>query len=633
MSSANLAYLLIPLAILIYFVGFFWTILVTITCALIYFRRRVYVIIKTFPRDVKFIRSMGRLIITSKKCTKQNLTIVTLFKRQLEKTPDKAIYLFEDQVWTMRDVENYSNKIGNIFKEAGFKKGDVIALFMTNRPEFICVWLGLAKIGVITALINSNLKGSPLKHCLDAASCKAMIFSDDLSEMVFELESVTVDLYQASGTVKDDKVKNLVQMMENAPTTSPTIDGISIHDKLLYIYTSGTTGLPKAAVMPHSRFVLATLAMISLLDLEEDDIIYNPLPLYHTAGGTLGAGPALSHGIKTVLRKKFSASSYMSDCIKYKATVGQYIGEMCRYMLATIPKPEDTQHTLRNMIGNGLRPAIWSAFVRRFQIPRITEIYGATEGNVNIANLDGTIGAVGSLPQCLPSFLFPVAIIKIDPETMKPVRNKNGLCIRCKANEPGMFVGQIKKNDPSREFHGYVDKKASENKIWHDVFHKGDSVFVSGDLMVMDEYGYIFFKDRTGDTFRWKGENVATSEVEAVVSAVAGLKDCTVYGVQVGELEGKAGMAAVVDPGNELDMPKFALALDKALPQYARPLFLRVLSAMELTGTFKLMKGQLQRQGFNPDDVPDKLYFRQGSTYVPLDKHMYSSIVAGDIKL
>ncbi|KAK9510027.1 hypothetical protein O3M35_004900 [Rhynocoris fuscipes] len=626
-------FLLPFVGILLYSFGFTWCLYFTLLSLLFWNRRKIYVIIKTLPRDLRFIYRMSQLVSRTRKYERANMTVVSAFRKQLAATPHKPIYLFGDSVWTMEDVEVYSNKIANVFQDAGYRKGDVIALMMTNRPEFICIWLGLAKLGVITALINTNLRGQCLKHCTDIASCKAIIFSEDVADAV--LECLTeIPLYQADGIVVNDQVKNLSNLFEKASSDPPQIEeDLSYTDKLLYIYTSGTTGLPKAAILPHSRYIMATMATMSLLRVSSDDIIYNPLPLYHTAGGALGAGPALLEGITTVLRVKFSASSYIPDCIRYKCTIGQYIGEMCRYMLAVPPRPEDTAHSLRFMIGNGLRPAIWSAFVRRFKIPQITEVYGATEGNVNIANLDNTIGAVGSLPKCLPQFLFPLAIVRVDPETEEPIRGKDGLCIRCEPNEPGMFVGLIKNNDPSRQFHGYVNQAESKKKIIHNVFNKGDSAFVSGDLMVMDEFGYIYFKDRTGDTFRWKGENIATSEVEAVVSTVAGLKDCTVYGVKVGDLEGKAGMAAVVDPQDELDMPAFANAIDKALPNYARPLFLRILRTMELTGTFKMKKINLQKEGFDPEEISDKLYFRQGSTYVPLTKHLYSSIIAGNTKL
>ncbi|XP_073980024.1 long-chain fatty acid transport protein 4-like isoform X3 [Rhodnius prolixus] len=583
--------------------------------------------------SVMFVYRMSQLVSRTRKYERANLTVVSAFRRQLAKTPDKPIYLFGESVWNMNDVELYSNKVANMFLEAGFKKSDVVGLMMTNRPEFICIWLGLAKLGIITALINTNLRGQSLKHCVGTANCKAIIFSEDVGCAVKEV-CTDLPLYQSDGVVTEIGVTSLMQLLAVASSEAPSVKDILLHtDKLLYIYTSGTTGLPKAAILPHSRFIMATMATMSLLKVKNDDIIYNPLPLYHTAGGALGAGPALLEGITTVLRHKFSASSYIPDCIRYKCTIGQYIGEMCRYMLAVPPRPDDTAHYLRFMIGNGLRPAIWSAFVRRFQVPQITEVYGATEGNVNIANLDNTIGAVGSLPRCLPEFLFPLAVIRIDPETEEPVRGKDGLCIRCKTDESGMFVGLIKNNDPSRQFHGYVNQAESKKKIIYDVFTKGDSAFVSGDIMVMDELGYIYFKDRTGDTFRWKGENIATSEVEAVVSTVAGLKDCTVYGVKVGDLEGKAGMAAVVDPLNELDLPAFANAIDMTLPNYARPLFLRILRTMELTGTFKMKKIQLQKQGFDPEEISDKLYFRQGSTYVPLTKHLYTSIIAGNTKL
>uniref|UniRef100_A0A146LH94 Very long-chain fatty acid transport protein n=1 Tax=Lygus hesperus TaxID=30085 RepID=A0A146LH94_LYGHE len=621
------------IGVLIYFIGFKWVFLTTVPLLIVWKRRRIFIILRTLPRDIRFVYRIGRIITRTKRHEKTNMNVVSIFRQQLALDPDRPIYLFGESVWTRQDVEEYSNRVANIFNETGFKKSDVIGLMMSNRPEFICTWLGLAKLGIVTALINTNLRGMSLKHCIKSAECKAIIFSDDMKDVVMEaLEDI--EKYQSGGTITDDKVKDFDNLLQQMSTDCPEPkDPIMYTDKLLYIFTSGTTGLPKAAILPHSRYILAAMATMSLMNVQQSDIIYNPLPLYHTAGGGLGAGPALLEGIKTVLRVKFSASSYITDCIKYKCTIGQYIGEMCRYMLAVAPKPTDTEHNLKFMIGNGLRPAIWGAFVRRFEIPCVTEVYGATEGNVNIANLDNKIGAVGCLPQFLPRSLFPMAIIRINPETDEPVRGPDGLCIRCEIDEPGMFVGLIKNNDPSRQFHGYVNKAETKKKVIQDVFKKGDSAFVSGDLMVMDELGYIYFKDRSGDTFRWKGENVATSEVEAVVATVAGLRDCTVYGVKVGDLDGKAGMAALVDPKEELNFEVFALALDKSLPPYARPIFLRILNSIELTGTFKMKKVTLQTQGFDPNEIKDKLYFRRGPTYVPLTPEVYSSILDGTVKI
>ncbi|BES89461.1 AMP-Hypothetical protein enzyme [Nesidiocoris tenuis] len=621
------------LGILIYFAGFKWFFLALVSLLVVWKRRRVYIILRTLPRDIRFVYRIGGIIRRTKHHEKNNMNVVSIFRQQLALDPSRPIYLFGDAVWTRQDVEEYSNRVANIFQQAGFKKSDVVGLMMSNRPEFVCTWLGLAKLGIVTALINTNLRGPSLKHSIKSSDCKAIIFSDDMQEFVVNSLDDLI-MYQTGGKISNGAVRNFDSLLQEASTEPPLVEEpIMYTDKLLYIFTSGTTGLPKAAILPHSRYILAAMATMSLMNVQESDIIYNPLPLYHTAGGGLGAGPALLEGIKTVLRAKFSASAYITDCIKYKCTIGQYIGEMCRYMLAVPPKPTDTQHNLKFMIGNGLRPAIWRAFVYRFQIPSMTEVYGATEGNVNIANLDNKVGAVGCLPQFLPKFLFPMAIIRIDPETDEPIRGANGLCIRCDIDEPGMFVGLIKNNDPSRQFHGYVNKDDSKKKVISDVFKKGDLAFVSGDLMVMDELGYIYFKDRCGDTFRWKGENVATSEVEAVVATVAGLRDCTVYGVEVGDLEGKAGMAALVDPNRELKLDAFAVALDECLPTYARPVFLRILDSIELTGTFKMKKVTLQKEGFDPTKIEDKLYVRQGATYVPLTAELYSSIVDGKVKL
>jgi len=617
---------------LLLFTETYWSLLAGLFAVAYWKRKRICVIYKTFPRDIKTIMRMSRLVSKTKSFQKDDTSVVQAFQRQLAKTPQRVVYYFEDQQWTLQDVEEYSNKIANIFYAKRYQKGDVVGIMMSNSPAYVCVWLGLSKLGVIAALLNTSIKGASLLHCINIAKCRAIIFSHEFSKEVVET-CKGYELFQLNGDLLSDNAYPLMDWLPNAPVEFPSVVPTTYGDKALYIYTSGTTGLPKPAVLPHSRYLLATNAMMCLLNINEKDIIYNPLPLYHTAGGALGAGPAIIYGIPIVLRTKFSASSYIPDCIKYNCTVGQYIGEMCRYILAVPLKPDDTKHKLRLMIGNGLRPAIWQEFVERFKIPQITEVYGATEGNVNIANLDGKLGAVGSLPTFLPNFLFPVGIVKINPETEEPVRTPNGLCIRCKPGEPGMFVGLIKANDPTRQFHGYVNESDSKKKIWRDVFKKGDSVFVSGDLMVMDELGYIFFKDRTGDTFRWKGENVATCEVEAVISNIAGLKDSIVYGVKVGDLEGKAGMAAVVDPAGELDLSYLADCFDKALPTYARPLFLRVLQAMELTGTFKMKKTRLQSEGFDPEAVEDKLYFRQGPTYVPLTKNLYMSIIQGAVKI
>lgn len=536
-------------------------------------------------------------------------------------------------------MEDFSNKIATTFKTHGYQKGDVIALLMENRPEYIAIWLGLSKLGVIISLINTNLRKLSLLHSLKIAKCQALIFSTELYEAVTDIADsldANIALYRYGNQMTEParlKAKDLMSILSEVSPVAPSIqEKSSYHDKLLYIYTSGTTGLPKAAVITNSRFIFIATGISTIAEMRTSDILYTPLPLYHTAGGVMSAGQSLLHGNTTVIRKKFSASSYFNDCIKYKCTIAQYIGEMCRYILAVPPKPEDKNHNLRMIFGNGLRPQIWRDFVARFNIPQVVEFYGATEGNANIVNIDNTIGAIGFMSRIIPS-VYPISIIKVNAEG-EPIRDSKGLCQVCGPDEPGVFVGKIIPNNPSRAFLGYVDQKASESKVVHNVFSKGDSAFLSGDILVADELGYLYFKDRTGDTFRWKGENVSTSEIEGIISNLINYRDCIVYGVEVHGAEGRAGMAAIYDGDGTLDIDKLSTDIKQQLPFYARPQFLRILSKIDLTGTFKLKKKDLQEEGFDPGKIKDKLYFLNSKTgYEVLTPEIFDEIQRGKVKL
>ncbi|CAH1391128.1 unnamed protein product [Nezara viridula] len=509
---------------------------------------------------------------------------------------------------------------------------------MTNQPQYVCIWLGLAKIGVVTALINSNLTSKPLSHCIRSALCKAVIFSDDLSTAVYDVKPELpeyIKYFQLGKSETPEGIINLKMSMQNVPNTVPIEHKIQHDDQFVYIYTSGTTGLPKAAIFPHSRFILVSFLSEDVLGITSDDVLYNALPLYHSAGGLVGVGAAIMTGATVVLRTKFSAANFISDCAHYKCTTALYIGEICRYLLAVPEKPTDKQHCLRMITGIGLRPIIWREFVERFNIPKVMEMYGSTEGNLLFVNYDNKIGAIGFIPQIIPKFFSRSigAIIRVNPDTMEPVRGNDGLCIECDIDEPGMFIGIIPYENSVKKFHGYLDRAESRKKYLYDVFKKGDRAFVSGDLIMMDELGYLYFKDRTGDTFRWKGENVSTSEVEAIISSLLELKDCIVYGVEVGELEGRAGMAAIVEPSGTLDFDGLANSLKTSLPSYAIPLFIRLIPEVAITGTFKLKKTDLVKDGFNPSTIKDPLFFRNGSTYVPLTKELYEQIISGKIRV
>lgn len=640
-----IAFLAAAVAVLWYYMGWSYGLPALIVAVLGIVVSRVgwrwfYIAAVTTPRDVTALFAYIKLLILVRKYQRKNVTVSDIFQTQVAKHPDKTCIIYEDKVWTFRDLNEFSNRVANLFHTHGYKRGDVVCLLLENRPEFIGVWLGLSKIGVITPLINTNLRGPSLLHSITVAKSSALIYGEGFKECIIEISKDLpshLALYQfnnAKNEPTEGAAKDMSTLLQSASKDKipAHIERADHHDKLLYIYTSGTTGLPKAAVISHSRYIFIVAGIHYTMNFRNDDIFYTPLPLYHTAGGVMSVGQTLIFGATVVIKKKFSASGFFPDVKKYNCTVAQYIGEMCRYILATPPNPADASHKLRLIFGNGLRPQIWPQFVQRFNIPKVGEFYGATEGNANIVNNDNTVGAIGFVSRIIPS-VYPISIIRADQNTGEPIRDEKGLCQLCKPNEPGVFIGKIIEGNPSREFLGYVDRQASEKKVVRDVFRKGDMAFLSGDLLVADERGYLYFKDRTGDTFRWKGENVSTSEVEAQVSNVAGYRDCIVYGVEIPNLEGRAGMAAIYDPDRVVDLEQFSENIKKVLPTYARPQFLRFLTKIDLTGTFKLRKVDLQKEGFDPNKITDSLYYQTSKgKYEALTKEIYDQICRNEVR-
>jgi solute carrier family 27 fatty acid transporter 1/4 len=600
----------------------------------------LYVLFKTIPRDAQGIVRGVKFAVMLGIIQLQQKSVGTIFDSVAKKYAKKVCYYFEDKEWTFKDVNDLANKTANYFAAKGLVKGDAVALFMENRPEYICIWVGLSKIGVVPALINTNLRLHPLHHSLAAVDCKAIIYGKELTSAVEEILTekyvAALPLYcSGQGTEKSlPNALNLDEELKNVSTKTPKpISPVTFNDKLFYIYTSGTTGLPKAAVIKHGRYAMITVGSHYLQDVRTSDVVYTTMPLYHSAAGILGIGHSLFYGTSILLKKKFSARNFWTDCIKYDVTVCQYIGEICRYLLSQPERPEDSAHKVRLMIGNGLRPDIWAKFVTRFSIKHIAELYGSTEGNCNIVNVDGKVGAVGFVPRWIYPIFF-MKLVKVDKDG-EPIRDpKTGFLIPCKPNEPGELVAKINHGHPFRDFQGYADSSSKKKKIMTDAFKKGDAVFRSGDILVMDQYGYFYFKDRQGDTFRWKGENVSTAEVEAIISRICGLKDAVVYGVQVPGADGRAGMAAIADPDGTLNLEELAAGAAKELPSYARPLFVRTMKHIDMTGTFKMKKSDLQAEGYDISKVgADNIYLFLNGNYVLLDQTMSNDIQSGKIRL
>jgi fatty-acyl-CoA synthase len=517
---------------------------------------------------------------------------------------------------------------------AGIGKGETVGLMMANRPEFMAIWLGITQAGGVVALINTNLAGRALAHCIDIVAPRHIILD---AEAAAGFASAQPHLASAPRAWLhphgDDAPPGFASLADALATdTSPDLAGRAptIRDLALYIYTSGTTGLPKAARVSHQRVMMWSHWLAGMMDAQPEDRLYDCLPMYHSIGGVAAPGALLAGGGSVVVASKFSARRFWDDVVAHDCTLFQYIGELCRYLLAAPGHPQETAHRLRLACGNGLRPDVWTAFQERFRIPQILEFYAATEGNISLYNAEGKPGAIGRIPKFL-AHRFPLALVRLD-EGGVPLRDGSGHCLPCAPGEPGEAVGRIvsRAQEPGGRFEGYTGAADTEKKILRDVFAPGDAWFRTGDLMRRDAQNYFYFVDRLGDTFRWKGENVATTEVAEAITAFPGISEATVYGVAVPGHDGRAGMAAVVAAG-DLDWAALYRHLATQLPAYARPLFLRLIPAIAVTATFKHRKADLVREGFDPGAIAGPLYVAapDAATYERLDAPRFARIRDG----
>ncbi|XP_018495819.1 long-chain fatty acid transport protein 4 [Galendromus occidentalis] len=611
--------------------------------------KTAWLFIRTLPRDAAAFKRFLQLIIFVRLTQIRDKTPARFFAEIAKKQPKRPMLRFGERTWTFGEADQFTNRVANFFTSRDLKAGDDVALVMENRPEMVLMFLGLAKIGVATALVNTNLRKTPLLHSISSVKTKAVIYtpttSDSLLEVKDELKSlansgVQMLCYGSHEDMADLNATCIEDLIPEASPEEPAYRG-KVTDRLVYVFTSGTTGLPKAAIVKNYRFILCGAVVKYLAGVTPDDVLYAYLPLYHASGGLMAMAPVVLFGSTSVIASKFSASKFWSECKRYQCTVTQYIGEICRYLHLQPPRPEDTDHSIRMMFGNGMRPSLWPKFIKRFNIDDIKEFYGSTEGNANTMNLDKTVGNMGFIPTIcrlsttVAALVWNRFLIKVDPETGKPLRGPDGLCILCGPNEPGEWVATINMKRPELAFDGYTDRGSSSKKTYSDVVRKGDLFFGTGDILEYDELGYLSFKDRTGDTYRWKGENVSTTEVENVINKYSIMNDCVVYGVSVPGAEGKAGMVALLDPDLEYSKGEnLAHLLEKMrseLPAYAIPIMVRLTRELEATSTYKLPKTRLVKEGFDLTQVKDLLYVLDISKkqYVPFNEDILEQMHKG----
>ncbi|NXN71612.1 S27A6 protein, partial [Himantopus himantopus] len=595
-----------------------------------------------FWEDLIYFLRRKRLKATVKKWASNGiLSIIDLFMHRVGKIPHKPFLIYEGKVHTYQDVDRRSNRVAQVLLHYGnLKKGDTVALLMGNGPDFIHVWFGLAKLGCVVAFLNFNVHSRSLLHCVNTCAAKALVIGEDIlgsveKEFIFHLLENNVAVWLMSTSSPFQHVHTIPDKLDKVPD-HPVPSHLKVvtntRSTAMYIFTSGSTGFPKAAIITHLR-ALSACFVFTQCGAVSQDIMYLTLPLYHISASLLGISGCIELGATCVLKKKFSASQFWNDCRKYNVTVFLYIGELCRYLCNQPSKEEDRVHKVRVAVGNGIRPAVWKEFLMRFGPIKIFEFYGSTEGNLSFLNYTNKIGAVGRAG-IFSKFLHSFELLKYDVWKQELMKDENGRCKKAPIGKPGLLVARVTQDAP---FFGYAgNNEASEKKLLRNVFVKGDVYFNTGDLLVKDEDGFLYFSDRVGDTFRWKGENVATVEVAEIIGMMDFVQEVNVYGVSVKNYEGRTGMAAIVlKPDQPFNGERLYKHVVEFLPSYAQPRFVRIMDVMQITATFKHQKMHLVNEGFNPEIISEPLYFMHepAHSYIPLTKEIYKNVLSGEIRL
>jgi fatty-acyl-CoA synthase len=542
-------------------------------------------------------------------------SIGSVFQDRAARFGDRVFVTFGDQQLTYRDANAAANRYAAVLASRGVGHGDVVAIMLRNSPRTVVAMLAAVKCGAVAGMLNYHQRGDVLAHSIGLLEAKVLVAETDLVSAVTECDAPA-----ATATLTID---DLERFAEGAPATNPaSTSAVQARDPAFYIFTSGTTGYPKASVMTHRRWLAALAAFGGLgLRLKSSDTLYSCLPLYHNNALTVAVSSVMNSGATLALGKSFSATRFWDEVIASQATAFIYIGEICRYLLNQPAKPTDRKHKVRLIAGNGLRPEIWDEFTQRFGIARVCEFYASSEGNGAFINIFNVPRTTGISP-------LPLAYVQYDPDTGAPLRDDNGRVQRVPAGQPGLLLSPVNRLQP---FDGYTDQESTEKKLVRNAFREGDCWFNSGDVMSPQGMGHASFVDRLGDTFRWKGENVATTQVEAALATDKSVEQCTVFGVEIPHTGGRAGMAAVkLRDGGEFDGASLARAVYDQLPSYALPLFVRVVESIEQTTTFKSRKVELREQAYGPD-VADPLYVLAGRDegYVPYYDEYPEEVASG----
>ncbi|EED20673.1 bifunctional fatty acid transporter/acyl-CoA synthetase (FAT1), putative [Talaromyces stipitatus ATCC 10500] len=588
-------------------------------------------------------------------------TLYGMLKRVIEvnKQGSAEALWFENKTWTYDQLKDYADRLAAYVYAQGIRTGDFVAVYTINSPEMVFIVYALSKLGVVAAMINTNLRDETFKHCLKISTSKLILSTPDLAEFVRSDDipkfSLNVSSFDSVLNIPDDTTLITSETLAQIPESD--VSSIlpakrSPPDLAVLIYTSGTTGNPKACAIRN------IMTLVTSTPLPKDTRnpskyypmrIYSSLPLFHGTAFFSGVCYAVGNGGTLCLRRKFSASNFWKDVYESRSTRVLYIGELCRYLLASPPSPYDKKHNCIIAFGNGLRTEIWDKFSERFNVPEIREIYRSTEGVARFDNFYGGsfgAGAVGFQGPIRRLFEQDTYLIKFDMETEMPYRDpKTGFCVKVGAGEEGEAIGRVRTRQALTEY--LHNEEATEKKLMRDVFEKGDLFQRMGDLLVRDHDGWIRFGDRVGDTFRWKGENVSAGEVRDHICRMENVQDAVVFGVKLKNYDGQAGAAGITlerrTPQTEAaainNLWKFLRS--QGVPTYAIPRLVRFTKEVATGVTFKQAKGELAKRSWNPEspvDGGDTLYWLNSKNgkhpvYEKLDRDGWEEIESGRAKL
>jgi acyl-CoA synthetase (AMP-forming)/AMP-acid ligase II len=600
---------------------------------------------------------------------------------------DEVFIIFEGRKWTYKEVYQTVLKYGTWLQtKYDVRSKQIVAMDFMNSDKFIFVWFGLWSIGAKPAFINYNLTGKALAHCIRVSTTQLILVDHQINitsdvrntlpgvqfvtlSPELELEVMAIEGVRAPDwTRSEDKAQNMAKL----------------------VFTSGTTGLPKPAIVSWAKTNVGPMLLSRWASFRRPDVLYtvrhaSPLhptpistcfsfpralpcrtpphfyassanivqsmPLYHSSASVLGFGPILHVGATICIGKKFSSKTFWDECRSSNATIIQYVGETCRYLLSAPPQIDpitgenlDKKNSVRMAVGNGLRPDVWNRFKERFGIDTISEFYAATEGSSGSFNYSkndfgkGAIGRNGLLGWLLLRRTWN--IVELDWETEAPWRDPvTGFCKKVMTGAPGEMLYKLDETDIQKNFQGYFNNtKSTEGKILRDVFVKGDAYFRTGDVMSWDAEGRTYFNDRIGDTFRWKSENVSTNEVSEALGTHPAVNEANVYGVELPCHDGRAGCVAIAlaekQPSAAL-LASLAEHAQRVLPRYAVPLFLRLPKMeMQTTGTNKQQKHVLRSQGVDPEKTDgDEIFWLRNGSYVKFGPGEWKELSSGKVKL